>query len=145
MQNFAEAWPQWEFVQAPLAQLSWYHHQVLLDKPPSGLGHVARPAILMRLRSSRRAVDGMYPTSRSYPEIQSPESVRISVSSWLIAWKTARAMVTVSVSSSADEAWCGCDQEQRCSRGSSGPPTMAMMPVSQLVRCEIWRAACSLH
>jgi predicted nuclease of restriction endonuclease-like (RecB) superfamily len=32
MRTFAAAWPQREFTQAPLAQLSWYHHQALLDK-----------------------------------------------------------------------------------------------------------------
>jgi predicted nuclease of restriction endonuclease-like (RecB) superfamily len=32
MRTFAAAWPQREFTHAPLAQLSWYHHQALLDK-----------------------------------------------------------------------------------------------------------------
>jgi predicted nuclease of restriction endonuclease-like (RecB) superfamily len=32
MRAFAQAWPDEEFVQAPLAQLSWYHQLALLDK-----------------------------------------------------------------------------------------------------------------
>lgn len=32
MRTFAAAWPRREFTQAPLAQLSWNHHQALLDK-----------------------------------------------------------------------------------------------------------------
>ncbi len=32
MRTFAAAWPKREFTQAPLAQLSWNHHQALLDK-----------------------------------------------------------------------------------------------------------------
>jgi predicted nuclease of restriction endonuclease-like (RecB) superfamily len=32
MRTFAAAWPQRQFTQAPLAQLSWNHHQALLDK-----------------------------------------------------------------------------------------------------------------
>lgn len=32
MRAFAEAWPDMEFVQAVLAQLSWYHQLALLDK-----------------------------------------------------------------------------------------------------------------
>ena len=32
MRQFAEAYPQFEFVQAPLAQISWYHNITLLQK-----------------------------------------------------------------------------------------------------------------
>lgn len=32
MRKFAEEYPEAEFVQAPPAQLTWYHHQTLLDK-----------------------------------------------------------------------------------------------------------------
>lgn len=32
MRAFAEAWPEPEFVQEVLAQLSWYHQLALLDK-----------------------------------------------------------------------------------------------------------------
>src|SRR5665213_713857 len=32
MRAFAEAWPETAIVQAPLAQLPWYHHLALLDK-----------------------------------------------------------------------------------------------------------------
>ena len=32
MRAFAEAYPDFSFVQAPLAQISWYHHITLLDK-----------------------------------------------------------------------------------------------------------------
>ncbi len=32
MRAFAEAWPKGEFVQAPLAQITWYHHLSLLTK-----------------------------------------------------------------------------------------------------------------
>ena len=32
MRSYAQAWPQRAIVQAPLAQLPWYHHLALLDK-----------------------------------------------------------------------------------------------------------------
>jgi hypothetical protein len=32
MRAFAAAWPEGPFVQAGLAQISWYHHLALLDK-----------------------------------------------------------------------------------------------------------------
>lgn len=32
MRAFAEAWPDEQFVQGPLAQITWYHHVTLLDK-----------------------------------------------------------------------------------------------------------------
>lgn len=35
MRKFAQEYPDVEFVQEPLAQLTWYHHQTLLDKLPN--------------------------------------------------------------------------------------------------------------
>lgn len=32
MRAFASAWPEQDFVQGPLAQISWYHHLTLLEK-----------------------------------------------------------------------------------------------------------------
>ena len=32
MRKFAETYPDFEIVQAPLAQISWYHHIALMDK-----------------------------------------------------------------------------------------------------------------
>jgi hypothetical protein len=32
MRKFAQEYPDVEFVQEPLAQLTWYHYQTLLDK-----------------------------------------------------------------------------------------------------------------
>lgn len=32
MRKFAEAWPERSFVQASLAQISWYHNLALLEK-----------------------------------------------------------------------------------------------------------------
>ncbi|WP_413542084.1 PDDEXK nuclease domain-containing protein [Arthrobacter sp. VKM Ac-2550] len=49
MRSLAEAWPQTAIVQAPLAQLPWYHHLALLDK-------VREPAT--RLWYAEKAVEG---------------------------------------------------------------------------------------
>ncbi len=40
MAKFALYFPDYEIVQAALAQITWYHHIVLMDKVKTGDGHI---------------------------------------------------------------------------------------------------------
>lgn len=56
MRSFAEAWPRKEIVQAPLAQLPWYHHLTLLEKLKSRGDRVAYATLAVENGWSRNVM-----------------------------------------------------------------------------------------
>ena len=66
MRAFADAWRRQEIVQAPLAQLSWYHHLALLERLKSRGDRIAYAVLAIENGWSRDVMVHQFPSKRPW-------------------------------------------------------------------------------